>query len=123
MVRSGTSDTLRRRFRWRDYRTAGGAQPVADFIRRLDREEAAVVLAGMNHVARFGLEAARHLKGEIYEVRVDAAYRSFRLLFAQETKFILLSLNGIVKKTQKTPPNEIVIALARLEDWRKRGRP
>jgi phage-related protein len=111
-----------RKLRWRDYRTGNGARPLVDFMDRLDRHEAAAVLAGMNQVARLGLEAARHLRGEIYEVRVDAGPRSFRLLFVQETKFILLSLNAIVKKTQRTPPAEIALALARLKDWRIRGR-
>ena len=111
------------RFRWRDYRSAPGARPVADFIDHLGDEEAAAVLAAMKHVARLGLRCARHLRGEIWEVRVDAAQRSFRLLFAQETKFILLSLSGFVKKTQRTPTTEIALALARLKDWRSRRRP
>jgi hypothetical protein len=35
-----------------------------------------------------------HLRDEIYEVRAESERRSFRLLFAKETKFILLSLHG-----------------------------
>lgn len=56
------------------------------FIDALTDEEAAAVVAGMKEVADFGLERARHLRGEIYEVRVSADRRIFRLLFAQETK-------------------------------------
>jgi phage-related protein len=95
---------------------------VADFIAGLEDEEAAAVLAGMRQVADRGLGEARHLRREIYEVRVDGSQRSFRLLFAQETRFILLSLSGFVKKTQTTPAAEIAVALARLRDWRARGR-
>jgi putative component of toxin-antitoxin plasmid stabilization module len=64
------------------------------FIEKLTDEEAAAVVAGMREVALHGLERARHVRGEIYEVRIDADRRSFRILFAQETRFILLSLSG-----------------------------
>ncbi|HVV48207.1 MAG TPA: type II toxin-antitoxin system RelE/ParE family toxin [Opitutaceae bacterium] len=114
---------MSRRFRWRDYRTQNGAQPVTVFIRSLTDEDAAAVLEAMNDVAQNGLQAARHLRGEIYEVRADGERRTFRLLFAQETKFILLSLSAFTKKSRKTPPDEIVRAEARLRDWRSRGRP
>jgi phage-related protein len=111
----------RRRLRWREYRTESGARPVRAFIDALGDEDAAVVLAGMKDVAENGLAAARHLRGEIYEVRADGERRAFRLLFCQETTFILLSLSGFTKKTRKTPPSEVTRAEARLRDWRSRG--
>lgn len=113
---------MERRLRWRDYRTAAGARPVKAFLARLTDEQAAAVVAVMKRVARNGLAAARHLRGEIYEVRAEADGQAFRILFAQETRFILLSLSGFEKKRQKTPPEEIDLAEARLADWRRRGR-
>jgi phage-related protein len=95
---------------------------VKAFIDGLTDEEAAAVIAGMKEVAREGLDRARHLRGEIYEVRVDADRRSFRILFAQETKFILLALSAVAKTTMKTPPAQVVLAEKRLADWRERGR-
>ena len=92
------------------------------FIDSLSDEEAAAVLAGMKEVAIYGLGWARHLRGDIYEVRVEAARRRFRVLFAQETKFILLSLSGFPKSTKKTPPAELDLAETRLADWRARGK-
>jgi phage-related protein len=112
---------MQRRFRWRDYRTQSGARPVAAFIDTLTDDDAAIVLDGIKRVAVTGLLAARHLRGEIYEVRADSDRHAFRLLFAQETKFILLSLSVFAKKTRKTPPEEIARAEARLKDWRSRG--
>jgi hypothetical protein len=58
--------------RWRDYRTAAGARPVKDFIDRLTDEEAASVVAAMKEIAERGFPAARHLRGDVYEVRADA---------------------------------------------------
>jgi phage-related protein len=95
---------------------------VRDFLERLTDEQAAAVIAAMKDVAENGLVAARHLHGEVYEVRAEAEKQAFRVLFAQETSYILLSLSGFQKKRQKTPQHEIDLAEMRLADWRRRGR-
>jgi putative component of toxin-antitoxin plasmid stabilization module len=66
----------------------------------LSDDEAAAVVAGLKDVARNGLGAARHLRGDIYEVRIEARVRSFRVLFAVEGKHVLLALSAFVKKTR-----------------------
>jgi phage-related protein len=102
--------------------TGSGARPVKAFFAGLTDEEAAAVLAAMKQVAEHGLDWARHLRDDVYEVRAHAERRSLRLLFAKETRFILLSLSGFAKTTQKTPPRELALAEARLRDWRQRGK-
>lgn len=108
---------------WRDYRTSNRRRPVKEFLDDLTDEEVAAIAAGMKDVATNGLPAARHLRGDIYEVRADAATRSFRLLFSTEGRYsqVLLSLSAFEKRTQKTPPAEIILAEERLKDWRARG--
>jgi len=108
---------------WRDYRTAAGRRPVKGFIDDLTDEEVASIVAGMREVAERGLAAAKHLRGDIYEVRADAATRSFRVLFSAEGRYsqVLLSLSAFEKRTQKTPPRELELAESRLRDWRTRG--
>ena len=61
------------RRQWRDYRTRAGGRPVKAFLDDLTDEEVAAVVAGMKEVAARGLAAAKHLRGDIYEVRADAA--------------------------------------------------
>lgn len=109
--------------RWRDYRTEAGSRPVAVFLLALSSADRAEVLAAMAAVRRDGLRAARHLAGDIYEVRADGDRQTFRVLFANEGRsgHILLSLDGFSKKTQKTPPDKIRLAERRLADWRRRG--
>ncbi len=113
-----------RKWRWRDYRTGSGRRPVREFLYGLTTVDRTGVLAAMHEVARDGLRAARHLRGEIYEVRATGENRIYRILFAPEGRFgqILLSLDGFAKKTQKTPPARIRLAERRLRDWRDRGR-
>ena len=96
---------------WRDYRTSAGRRPVKEFLDDLTDEEVAEIVAGMKDIVANGLPAARHLRGDIYEVRADSATRSFRLLFATEGRYgqVLLSLSAFEKRTQRTPPNEISV--------------
>src|SRR5712691_8746548 len=83
------------RRRWRDYETPTGHRPVKAFLDRLGDPDVAAIVAALREVERAGLAAAKHLRGEIYEV--------------------------ISKKTQKTPPERLRLAERRLADWRRRG--
>ena len=109
--------------RWRDYRTAAGRRPIKEFVDGLSDTDAAAVVAAMRDVRDAGLAAARHLRGEIYEVRADGDRQTYRILFAPEGRRsqVLLALEGFSKKTQKTPPEKIRLAERRLTEWRRRG--
>lgn len=112
------------RRQWRDYKTAAGGRPVKEFLAKLTDEEVAVIAAGMRDVRERGIAAARHLRGDVYEVRADATTRSFRLLFSCEGKYsqVLLSLSVYEKRTQRAPAREIELAEKRLKDWRARAK-
>ena len=120
MVKSGPPAPRRR---WRGYETAAGRSPVEEFINDLSDGDAAAVLAGMQEVRTQGLVAARHLEDDIWEVRVDGDRVIYRILFAEEggRGQVLLALEGLKKKTQKTPRGTIELAKRRLADWRRRG--
>ncbi|HEV2953695.1 MAG TPA: type II toxin-antitoxin system RelE/ParE family toxin [Candidatus Dormibacteraeota bacterium] len=75
---------VQHRRQWRDYHTATGNRPVRDFIMDLPQRHRAEIVADMREVAEAGLAAARHLRGDIYEVRVDAGEVAYRILFATE---------------------------------------
>ena len=110
--------------RWRFYVSASGRRVVDEFVDGLSDGDAAEVHAAMRDVRQSGLRIARHLRGEIYEVRAEGADNSYRMLFASEGKKgrILLGLHVIEKRTQKTPPREIELAERRLADWHRRAR-
>ena len=95
-----------------------------EFLDALSDPDAAAVVAAMKEVQVDGLAAARHLRGEIYEVRADGDRQAFRILFAAEgqAQQVLLALEGISKKTQRTPLEVIRLAERRLSDWRRRAR-
>ena len=110
--------------RWRVYTTPSGRSPIRDFIATLTDEEAADVAAAMSDVRRSGVRAAKHVEGEIYEVKADSERQTFRILFAQEGAHdqVLLVLEGFSKKQQRLPRDRIDLAQRRLRDWRSRGR-
>jgi phage-related protein len=95
---------------------------VKDFLDALSVEDRAEVAAAMADVRIEGLRVARHIRGEIYEVRAEGPRTSVRVLFAQEGNKgrILLALDAFEKKTQKTPDRLIRLAAKRLADWRGR---
>ncbi len=90
------------RRRWRDYRTASGRRPIKEFLDELSDVDAAAIVAAMKDVRDLGLAAARHLRGEIYEVRADGDRQTFRILLAPEGQRgqVLLALAGFSKKTE-----------------------
>jgi phage-related protein len=115
--------SMPRKIRWRQYKTAAGHSPVGKYLATLPDADAAEIVAGMKRVQRDGLRIARHLRGAIYEVRVDGEDQSYRILFAPQGRHqtIFLALEGFSKKTQQTPSSKIQLAEQRLRDWNQRG--
>ena len=91
---------------------------------QLAREDRAEVSAAMRDIRLQGLGVARHVRGDIYEVRASGAQEEYRILFATDGRRsqILLSLEAFSKKTRKTPPPKVDLAERRLADWRRRAR-
>jgi len=109
---------------WRYYRTVGGSTPVREYLGSLESEDRDKVRAAMAVVAQEGQRSARHLRGDVYEIRATSHGRAFRVLFSAEghRRYVLLALSAFEKKSRKTPHDEIDLAEARLRDWRQRGR-
>jgi phage-related protein len=94
---------------------------VKEFIDGLSDTDAAAIIAAMKDVAIEGVRVARHLRGDIYEVRAEGDRASYRVLFAIEGRRgrVLLALEAFRKTTQKTPQRVIVLAERRLRIWRE----
>ncbi len=88
---------------WRDYRTENGMRPVKNFLLTLPDRDRAAVLEEMEYVREHGRSVARHLHGDIYEVRAFYYTNTYRILFACEGRFnhILLALEGFQKRLRR----------------------
>ena len=123
VTRASSTQPRAVKHRWRDYSTESGRRPVKEFLDKLDDEDLASVVAAMKEVRQKGLRAARHLQDEIHEVRADGKGVIYRVLFAPQgkRKQVFLALEGLKKKTQKTPTSTVNLAKRRLRDWERRG--
>jgi phage-related protein len=110
------------------YKDKNGNEPVFQYIEELARhtdKSSRINMRKLQEYIRvlkaYGTHASepyiKHLDGEIWELRPIRE----RVLFAawEGTAFILLHL--FMKKTQKTPPQEIEQAKRELEDYRVRN--
>jgi phage-related protein len=104
------------------YRSANGTEPVRDWLRALPTEDRKLIGADIKAVEfgwPIGLPLCRPVRGGIWEVRTDLRHgRIARVLFCFGDGVIVL-LNGFEKKTQKTPPAEIDLALRRMKGLAK----
>ena len=78
------------------------------------------------YIQSYGLQAilphTKKLSGTpLWEIRI-LGKDSLRILYVISHKEIILILHAFIKKTQKTPPKEIVIALKRYENFRQRSK-
>jgi len=101
------------------YRTSGGIEPVRDWLRELpdeDRRRIGFDLATLQVGWPVGMPLCRALGNGLWEVRSNLpSRRTARLLFFVGKGRICL-VHGFIKKTQKTPPDELELARKRMEE-------
>ena len=102
------------------YRTRGGSEIVRDWLRQLDEKERnAIGLDLMRIQFRWpvGMPLCRALGDGLWELRTSLpANRIARVLFCVTQERIVV-LHGFIKKTQKTPDNELALARKRKREF------
>ena len=58
------------------------------------------------------------MRNNLWEIRSTISQGIVRIFFTIENNFLIL-LHGFVKKTQKTPEQELAVALARLKEFKE----
>ena len=110
------------------YQDSQGNIPVQDFIRRQSDKVKAKILKYIDLLQDFGLSLGQprveKLAGsEVWELKIRHSSNRYRILYFAFSgrKFILL--HAFLKKTAKTPKNELEIAQSRIFDYRARCNP
>jgi phage-related protein len=102
------------------YRTRGGTAVVRDWLRTLEeRERNAIGLDLMRVQFRWpvGMPLCRALGDGLWEVRTNLpSNRIARVLFCVAQDHIVV-LHGFIKKTQKTPDDELKLARRRKKEF------
>jgi phage-related protein len=106
----------------RFYRSETGREPAREWLQELevaDRRTIGLDLMRVQFGWPIGMPLVRSLKDGLWEVRSSLpSQRIARLLlcFHQQT---LIVLHGFIKKTQKTPPDDLALAKRRMNEVTK----
>lgn len=102
------------------YRTGAGREPVREWLIALSREDKKAIGEDIKTVQfgwPLGMPLVEKMERDLWEVRTDLDQRIARVLFTIHGDLIVL-LHGFIKKTQKTPPQDLAIARRRIQDLR-----
>lgn len=114
------SDGLRLRVVF--FATETGREPVREWIKSLPHEEQRVIgsdLLAVQYGWPLGMPLVRKLEDEIWEVRSTLGNRIARVLFTVSGA-LLVPLHGFIKKSQKTPKEDLDLARRRLRSPKMR---
>lgn len=103
------------------FETESGSQPCRDFILTLDREDKKEIGAKIFEVQQgfpMGLPLVRKMDTNLWEIRISISDGICRIFFTIAGNIIIL-LHGFVKKSQKTPQNELETAKKRLASFKE----
>ena len=93
------------------YRTEAGGEPVREWLKGLSPEDRKTIGEDIKTVEfgwPIGMPVCKPLGGGIYEVRSSLAQnRIARVLFYIDRKGRMILLHGFMKKTQKTPREDL----------------
>ena len=96
------------------YRTEAGGEPVREWLRGLSPEDRKTIGEDIKTVEfgwPIGMPVCKPLRGGIYEVRSSLAQnRIARVLFYIDRRGRMILLHGFMKKTQKTPREDLELA-------------
>ena len=103
----------------RFYATAAGRRPVRDWLMELSKDDRRVIGKDIQRVEfgwPIGMPYCRPLGHGLWEVRSNlAGNRIARIIFCIVRGEMVL-LHGFVKKTQKTPAQDLALALGRKQE-------
>lgn len=100
------------------YRTEAGGEPVRDWLKDLPAEERRLIGTDIMTVEfgwPVGMPVCRSIGKGLLEVRTDLPHnRIARVLFYIDKKERMVLLHGFIKKTKKTPSDDIQLAASNM---------
>jgi len=106
------------------YEDAKGQKPVKEFITSFDEKTKAKILARIVYLQEHWHEVKRpfidYVDEGLYELRVEFAWNTVRVIYAYMFKNYIVLLHGLKKKTVKLPKNDILKAKKRMIDFQIR---
>ena len=100
------------------YRTAAGPEPVREWLKGLPRADRLAIgedIKDLEFSWPIGMPLCRNMGQGLWEVRSQLRDRIGRVLFCVFEEQMVL-LHGFIKKSRKTPPADLELALQRKRD-------
>jgi len=102
------------------YKKSSGAKPVEEWIDTLDLKLQLKIFRAFELLEQFNINLkapyVKPLGDKLYELRIKDSKGIYRIIYFSYTDKSFIMLNGFVKKTSKTPPNEIELAKIRMKE-------
>ncbi len=104
------------------YETAGGSEPVRDWLKDLAEEDRRIIgadIATVEYGWPIGMPTCRPMGDGLFEVRSNlTGKRISRVLFCTAGERLVL-LHGFIKKTRTTPTEDLALAKRRKKEIEK----
>lgn len=105
----------------RFFKTETGHEPAREWLKSLPKEEKKRIgedIKTVQHGWPLGMPVVRKLCNGIWEVRTKLADKISRVLFTLLENQIII-LHGFIKKTNKTPNDDLDLAIKRMKQLKK----
>ncbi|WP_067739204.1 type II toxin-antitoxin system RelE/ParE family toxin [Novosphingobium naphthalenivorans] len=101
------------------YQSAAGNEPVRNWLKDLDRDDRLEVGGDLQRVQYrwpVGMPLCRPMGGGLWEVRTSLPSKTISRVLICFHDGYLYALHGFIKKTQKTPQEDLKIARERMKE-------
>ena len=106
------------------YRTKNGKSPVADFIDSLEPKMQAKAVATIDILSEYGNHLrepySKPMGDGLFELRIRFSDNIARIFYFFIIDNTIILTNGFIKKTAKTPKEEIALARKYKQDYERR---
>jgi phage-related protein len=99
------------------YRSETNVEPVREWLKLLSKQDKTIIgqdIKTLQFGWPLGMPLVRKIDPNLWEIRIKLDHKSARIFFTVHKNTMIL-LHGFIKKTQKTPMNELEIAQKRLK--------
>lgn len=103
------------------FKTSNGSEPVKDWLKTFSQNDKKAIGADIRTVQigwPLGMPLVRKMDSDLWEIRINVSMGIARIFLTFDSNKQILLLHGIVKKSQKTPKQDLALAKDRLKQSR-----
>jgi phage-related protein len=102
------------------FRSPSGREPVREWLKAMDKDDRTLIGEDIKLVQfrwPLGMPLVRKMEADLWEVRSHLSDGRIARLFFTVRRTELVLLHGFIKKSQKTPSDELSLAQVRKKLW------